>query len=78
MSFKKENVCFVTVCNVADDSKMVLKASESIGKGKAVLVIGDAGVYDVQEIKEAIKTLEEFEASAATPEDPAMSGIHMP
>lgn len=76
--FKKENVCFVTLHNPADDCKMTLKASESIGKGKAVLVVGDAGVYDIKDIKEAIKTLEEFEASTSVPENPAMSGIHMP
>lgn len=77
MSFKKENVCFVTVCNVGDDAKLMFKASEAIGKGKVVLVTGDAGVYDVQEIKEAIKTFEEFEKTSAK-EDPEMSGIHWP
>ena len=57
MGLKKEKVFFVSIKNDIEDSKIVLKVFQDT-VGKFILAEGDHGIYDLKDLKEAIKEIE--------------------
>ena len=65
-----------TVTNDAEGSTIVLKTVSAVGKDK-IFISGDGAIYDIKEIKEAIKGIEEF-FKLKEPEEEILEGIHLP